>query len=125
MYQKKHAPASNGPADAHREGALRKISVQLRGFPVGEKTRVVHVLVGVAVFCEAHVLAAGEGHGALTAFTRVFGVEAPDRNQNKGYGYTERGREWVREFDQRTSRPGQDAHAVAKQGRAVGPALLK
>lgn len=54
-----YSPASHWPADSHGVSALRKGSVGLRGFTVGEKAWVVHVLVGVAVFCEAHVLARG------------------------------------------------------------------
>ena len=51
------SPASYWSADPNGVSALRKGSVRLRGFAVGEEAWVVHVLVGVAVFCEAHVLA--------------------------------------------------------------------
>ncbi len=65
--------------------------MQLRGLSVGEKPGVVHVLVGVAVFCEAHVvLAAGARTRELrAAFAFVLGL-ALDRNQKKAYDYPER-----------------------------------
>ena len=50
------SPASYWSADPHGVSALREGSVGLRGLTVGEKAWVVHVLVGVAMFCEAHVL---------------------------------------------------------------------
>lgn len=59
------SPTAYWSTNPHRECTLRQNSVWKRRIAVSEETRVIHVLVGVAMFLVVYILVGGRGFGLL------------------------------------------------------------